>query len=200
MVECKNDLEEALRQCKLPQRRCATSASACSHVFTDFYVLPDKAAFLALSYPWPNPAGTPILEKRKHTRNGGRTCCKKPHHRCDSAHRVRRSMRHDHQRTCTFRDTRSFVHLYCFALPHASSPSPAALRNQWQPTKVRRAFPLRPLRKARTRLNNLPPPPQARPPLPQTFPMPMRQMLLAFNRSSSRKRAGGQKMATCITA
>ena len=109
-------------------------------------------------------------------------------------------MRHDHQRTCTFRDTRSFVHLYCFALPHASSPSPAALRNQWQPTKVRRAFPLRPLRKARTRLNNLPPPPQARPPLPQTFPMPMRQMLLAFNRSSSRKRAGGQKMATCITA
>lgn len=70
-------------------------------------------------------------------------------------------MCHNRQRTCTFRGTRPFVHLYCFALPHASSPSPAALRNQWQPTKVRRAFPLRPLRKARTRLSNLPPPPSS---------------------------------------
>lgn len=109
-------------------------------------------------------------------------------------------MCHDRQRTCTFRGTRSFVHLYCFALPHASSPSPAALRNQWQPTKVRRAFPLRPLRKARTRLSNLPPPPQARPPLPQIFPMPTRQTPPALSRLSSRKRAGGPKMATCITA
>lgn len=43
-------------------------------------------------------------------------------------------------------------------------------------------------------------PPQARPPLPQIFPMPTRQTPPALSRLSSRKRAGGPKMATCITA